>query len=294
MRIIYFMRNCAKSARIMPYLLVISLVLTVLVHSIYSSSHLRQSMSDKSQATSTTKPPSKDSAMSGKQRIYFTAAHLTKSLKISSASYVENERQFKNSTGLSMSSGVRRDYLFTVNNLSSNIIDSIIIAFKQNDAPKMIADESYDERGGLLPQGSSEIRIAGVGPALTPSVEAIIFRDYTYEGNPVLAEARVIRFKAKNDKISELIALFTGRNLLSIGDDKVVRNNVNEIRVLIEEERESNKPKTSYHDMHEVETYSGKSDGILSVYLALKQLEQNPDRYGMRSFINRITERIKK
>jgi hypothetical protein len=108
----------------------------------------------------------------------------------------------------------------------------------------------------------------------------------------VLAERRIVRFKAKNDKISELMALFIERNLLSIGDDKEIRNNVNEIRVLIEEEREKTRAKPSYHDMNEVEIHCGEFDGVISVDLALQQLEQNPGRYGMRNFINRITERI--
>jgi hypothetical protein len=294
MRIIYFVRNYVRSTRIMACLFVMILVLTVIAHSMYSSSHLRQSISDKNRTTSMARSSSKGGAMLDKQRIYFTAAHLTKSLKISSASYVENELQLKNKAGAIVFSGARRDYQFTFNNLSSNIIDSILIVFKKKDVIKRINDEFYDELGGLQPQGSSEIRVTGVDPDWTPSVEAIIFRDYTYEGNPVLAEARIVRFKAKNDKISELMALFTERNLLSIDDDKVIRNNVDEIRTLIEEERESNKPKTSYRDTQEFETYSGKSDGVLSVHLALNQLEQNPNRYGMRNFIHRVTERTKK
>src|SRR5262245_39132673 len=237
---------------------------------------------------------SRYSAMSSKQKIYFTPTNLTKSLKVSSASYIEEEKQIKNSAGSIILLGVRKDYLFTVNNISSKVIDAIRISFRQNGVLKSTYDWYYKyNRNGIQPEESVEIQIPGVEPDYTPAVEAIIFRDGSYEGDKVLAEALIARFKAADAKIAGLMTLFKDRNLLSLSDNMIIPNNVKEIRVHLDSEYEKNRMKTDHRDIYDFHEHQGESDGIIFVDGCLKQLEQTPDQQGMQIFINRLTGRLK-
>jgi hypothetical protein len=128
--------------------------------------------------------------MTNNQNIDFTLTNLTRSLKVSNASYSEEEKEIKNSEGLIIFSGIQRVYIFTVNNISSKIIDEIIINSRQDGVLKSTSGRSYrHNRNGIKPEESVEIQILENQSNCIPAIEAIIFRDGSYEGDPIFAEA---------------------------------------------------------------------------------------------------------
>jgi hypothetical protein len=233
--------------------------------------------------------------MTNNQNIDFTVTNLTKSIMVTSASYFDEEKEIKNSEGLIIFSGVQKVYLFTVKNVSSKIIDTIIINSYHDGVLKSTSTQGYrrHNRNGIKPEESVEIQIKEMESKGIPAIEAIIFRDGSYEGNPIFAEAIIARSNAAYAKIAELMMLFKDRNLLSSDDNEIILNNVKEIRVLVDEDYEKNRMKIHHRDIYDFNEHLGKSHGIIFVDGCLKVLEQSPNRQGMQSFINRITESLK-
>lgn len=90
------------------------------------------------------------------------------------------------------------------------------------------------------------------------------------------------------------LQLFKDRNLLSTGDSKIMRNNIAEIRALVDSEHRKNRMKTNHRDIVDFGAHLGGYDGIIYLDGILKELEETLDRQGMQDFINRVTERLEK
>ena len=227
------------------------------------------------------------------QKHYFNVANLTKSLTVSSAWYTEGEPTVPSSVPLSVRAkiqpGVHRYYSFTVTNSSSKIIDEIALVFRLND---VIAERSFKyykySRDGLKPQESVILESRAKRPDLTVAIEAIIFRDGTYEGDLKIAEIQLARGQAIDAKMVELMTLFKERGLLFPQTVMVIGSNAKEMRALAKGEFERHKGRKEFQDTRDSDRNRAALDGIVMIDAALSHVEQHPSQQAMRDFIAKI------
>jgi hypothetical protein len=295
MQINYPTRKHVKSAQIIIYLSITLLTLSVIAGSIRSKDQASSSEIRRTPTPQITNLQGKDRAMPDKQKVYITATNLTKSLEVSSASYLDSEKFKKGPAGLAASAGISRDYLFKIQNISTNIIDAVIISFKQNGVLRETKCRYYKViRNGLHPQEYDEIQAVGKELDLIPAIEAIIFRGGGFEGNSTLAEASIARIKTTDATINRIMTQFRERDLLLTENDSKIRENVNEMRILVNREYEMNRAKSDHRDILDFETHRGEYDGIRYIDISLKQLEGAIGQLGVRKFVNKVADRLNK
>lgn len=225
------------------------------------------------------------------QKYYYNVTNLTQSLIVSGAWYTEHEVKIPSSAKTVTPPRIYKDHSFAVTNPSTKTIDAIIVVFRRNGAINRIVDKYYRQSShGLKPQESAEVQIQNVEPDLVGTIEVLIFRDGTYEGNPMVAEMKLAHYEAMNAKIVELVTLFQERGLLLARTDMVIPSNVKEMKVLVRDESGRYKAKTNFYDARDAEQHRGNLNGLHIINAALTQIEQNPRREIVRHFIDRMAE----